>query len=111
MNEEIVNLVVQFIIDHYKLNEWIYPNVISRNCKLDKNTTATVLNELVKKKCLDEHWLIRCPYCRILNTDRIYVHYESVPAWFICPYCDTKIVTSKNNFIEYTEPAYQIRSE
>lgn len=115
ISEKDYDNVINFILPRYKLNEWIYPSAISRNCDLDKDTTATILNELVKKKCLNEHWLIRCPYCRKINTDRIYVHYESVPAWFICSYCDREIKAVGNDsvsyFADYAEPVYQIRSK
>lgn len=107
--------VINFILPRYKLNEFIYIDAVSRGClvsrgsTLDRNIVATVLSDLADKKALEEIWLIRCPYCDRINTGIVYVHYEAVPHWFTCPYCDVKTKTGKNDFVDYAESVYKIR--
>ena len=115
MNKQSVGLVtfeqiITFIIEHYKLNEIIYPKAISRSCKIDETVVNEILNSLVNDGILEEHWYVCCPYCH-KYVQFAYVDYTIYPPTINCTNCDKEIVGDNDGFIKYAKPTYKIKKK
>ena len=100
--------IITFIIEHYKLNEIIYPKAISRSCKIDETVVNATLNSLVNENILEEHWYVCCPHCH-RYVQFAYVDYTFYPPTINCTNCDKEIVGDDDGFIKYAKPAYKLK--
>jgi hypothetical protein len=106
----VFNQIVTFIIEHYKLNEIIYPNAISRSCKIDRDVVGAVLDSLTTNNVLEKHWYVCCPHCH-KYIQFAYVDYTLYPPTINCTNCDKEIVGNNDGFIEYVKPAYKLKKK
>lgn len=96
------NDAIEFL-GRYKTGDRIYPNVLQRQCKLDRETVIKILEMCVKAKIVERNYVIYCPNCNT-NTSQLFKIKADIPDEVFCPHCDKKI----NNLHEHIITIYPV---
>jgi len=82
------NLLIEFLCS-YKLNEYIYPSVISRKFKLPNEEIYKILTELEKSKIIKMYYEIYCLNCN--HSNALVPFYNKIFDYTECDSCSEKL--------------------
>ena len=74
-------------LGHYSLGQYIYPDSMYRNLKLDYDIVYSILELCVEQKILEQNLRILCPVCK-KYTGPFYKTLMDVPSESGCDSCD-----------------------
>lgn len=83
---------------HYKSKDWLYPDAMHRNLKLNIRTVYEILEVCVEIGILEQYLQIYCPHCQRF-TGQYYKTIVDIPEEINCLHCDYEILDPLNHAI------------
>ena len=84
--------VIEFLGHYNKYNQWIYPDAMHRNLKINIKIIYEILELCVDAGMIEQYLQVYCPSCQRF-TGRYYKRISEIPAEVICLHCDEEIET------------------
>lgn len=91
------DMLTEFL-SHYKSNDWLYPDAMHRNLKIDIKTIYEILEYFADMKLLEQYLQIYCPHCQ-KYTGQYYKSIAELPDELNCLHCDNEILNPLNHAI------------
>lgn len=92
------NAVLEFLEQHYKSGQWVYPDVLNTNLKISIVDAYIVMETCVDAGVAEQNLQIYCPLCQRF-TGKHYKSIFDVPDSIECIHCDNEIVRSAEHAI------------
>jgi len=85
-------------LGRYKRRDWLYPDAMHRNMKINIKTVYEILELCVEAGLLEQYLQIYCPNCQ-KYTGQYYKTIAEIPEEVNCLHCDYEIVNPLNHAI------------
>lgn len=82
--------VVDFLNQHYKSGQWIYPSALHRNLKISIVDAYEIMEMCVETGIVEQYLEIYCPYCQRF-TGNYYKSFFDIPEEINCVHCDSEV--------------------
>lgn len=82
--------VVDFLNQHYRSGQWIYPDALHRNLKISIVDAYEVMEVCVEVGIVAQYLQIYCPYCQRF-TGNYYKTLFDIPEDIGCVHCDNEV--------------------
>ena len=89
--------LVQFF-ERYKQKDWLYPDAMHRNLKMDIKVIYEILELCVEEGVLEQYMQVYCPHCQ-KYTGQYYKTIAEIPDEINCVHCDYEIRNPLNHAI------------
>ena len=96
------NKFVDFM-SKYCVNDWVYPNVIHRELKVDMKYVYEILELCADNEIMEQYLQIYCPICQRFTGSR-YKTILEIPEFVNCVHCDEEI----ENPLKYAIIIYKV---
>ena len=90
--------VLAKFLERYKPGDWLYPDAMHRNLKMNIKTVYEILELCVDMNTLEQYLQIYCPNCQ-KYTGQYYKTIAEIPDEINCLHCDYEISNPLNHAI------------
>lgn len=84
------DVVINFLNQHYKSGQWIYPDALHRSLRIGIVDAYTIMEICVEIGIAEQYLQIYCPHCQRF-TGNYYKTLFDIPEDVYCVHCDNEV--------------------